>query len=198
MKRLLAIFSCLSMILFIVIAVLWVRSYQVGDFLHYDHWTLIELRWHESLFAYESGKGGFALSRYSYTNPAEETETHIAEFKEYLANNHDFTRGRMEPDEEKISTSESATLYKFLGFAAWNDPIGTHGEGEQGVMVPAWFLACVFAVLPLRWSFVTWRKRRRMKRGWCERCGYDLTCNVSGTCPECGTTPTATHQGTKA
>ncbi|HWE93601.1 MAG TPA: hypothetical protein VG269_06460 [Tepidisphaeraceae bacterium] len=27
----------------------------------------------------------------------------------------------------------------------------------------------------------------RVDRGCCQSCGYDLTGNVSGTCPECGT-----------
>ena len=30
------------------------------------------------------------------------------------------------------------------------------------------------------------RRRRRRRRGLCVRCGYDLTGNQSGTCPECG------------
>jgi hypothetical protein len=29
--------------------------------------------------------------------------------------------------------------------------------------------------------------RRRMSRGLCAACGYPLTGNVSGVCPECGT-----------
>ena len=37
-----------------------------------------------------------------------------------------------------------------------------------------------FARGPLR----RWRRRRM---GWCLKCGYDLTGNESGTCPECGT-----------
>jgi hypothetical protein len=32
------------------------------------------------------------------------------------------------------------------------------------------------------------RERRRMREGRCRKCGYDLTGNRSGICPECGTT----------
>ncbi|MCC6359748.1 MAG: hypothetical protein IT450_13465 [Phycisphaerales bacterium] len=32
-----------------------------------------------------------------------------------------------------------------------------------------------------------WRRLRRPAPGCCKKCGYDLTGNVSGTCPECGT-----------
>lgn len=39
------------------------------------------------------------------------------------------------------------------------------------------------AVLALR----TTRRYRRRKRGLCLTCGYDLTGNTSGVCPECGT-----------
>jgi len=31
------------------------------------------------------------------------------------------------------------------------------------------------------------RRHRRRKRGLCVKCAYNLTGNVSGTCPECGT-----------
>ena len=33
-------------------------------------------------------------------------------------------------------------------------------------------------------------RRERLKRGLCTHCGYELTGNRSGTCPECGTKKT--------
>ena len=32
-----------------------------------------------------------------------------------------------------------------------------------------------------------WHRRRQPPPGHCQKCGYDLTGNVSGVCPECGT-----------
>jgi hypothetical protein len=32
-----------------------------------------------------------------------------------------------------------------------------------------------------------WYRDRRIPSGHCEQCGYNLTGNVSGICPECGT-----------
>ncbi len=57
----------------------------------------------------------------------------------------------------------------------------THEETTLGL--PLWipFLA---ALLPTAYL---WHKDRRIPPGHCERCGYDLTGNVSGVCPECGT-----------
>ncbi|HVP13333.1 MAG TPA: hypothetical protein VMV94_19320 [Phycisphaerae bacterium] len=39
--------------------------------------------------------------------------------------------------------------------------------------------------LPLALRFGFFRPRRR-SRGKCQACGYDLTSNISGRCPECG------------
>jgi hypothetical protein len=33
----------------------------------------------------------------------------------------------------------------------------------------------------------TWQRNLRTKRGQCLACGYSLTGNISGVCPECGT-----------
>jgi hypothetical protein len=53
------------------------------------------------------------------------------------------------------------------------------------IEIPFWFLTLVFASSPA----LAWRKRRRKLRAkeTCLTCGYNLTGNVSGTCPECGT-----------
>lgn len=52
---------------------------------------------------------------------------------------------------------------------------------------PSLVLVAILAIYPTI-AFIRgpWRRRRHRKRGLCPRCGYDLTGNVSGTCPECG------------
>lgn len=42
------------------------------------------------------------------------------------------------------------------------------------------------AVLPAWWLWRILSRRRHARRGLCRRCGYDLTGNNSGICPECG------------
>jgi len=53
-----------------------------------------------------------------------------------------------------------------------------------GGTLPLWYLLVPIAVLTGR---SVWRHRRRPLPGHCEQCRYDLTGNVSGVCPECGT-----------
>ncbi len=51
------------------------------------------------------------------------------------------------------------------------------------LMCPGWcpVLACAVP------AGLLWRRdRRRMPPGYCQKCGYNLTGNVSGRCPECG------------
>jgi hypothetical protein len=43
------------------------------------------------------------------------------------------------------------------------------------------------AAVAVRVHWHAHRVARRRAAGECLRCGYDLTGNVSGTCPECGT-----------
>jgi hypothetical protein len=50
-----------------------------------------------------------------------------------------------------------------------------------------WFIIAMFLIPPgfslIRGPLRRWRRRRK---GLCGSCGYDLTGNESGTCPECG------------
>lgn len=70
---------------------------------------------------------------------------------------------------------------------AWNRPIWwPHACGSRlawDIAIPLWipFIACAVPT-----GLLWWRDRRRRRPGFCERCGYDLTGNVSGRCPECG------------
>jgi hypothetical protein len=60
---------------------------------------------------------------------------------------------------------------------------------QTRITVPLLLLFLAFSLYPiivLAKSSQRWRRMSRHKRGLCVRCGYDLTGNVSGTCPECG------------
>jgi hypothetical protein len=55
--------------------------------------------------------------------------------------------------------------------------------GWLDVYVPLWLLLLATGVPT---ALLFWRDRRRIPPGHCQTCGYDLTGNVSGRCPECG------------
>ena len=55
------------------------------------------------------------------------------------------------------------------------------------IKMPLWFPIIVFSIYPAI-AFIRgpYRRYRRRKKGLCLTCGYNLTGNVSGICPECG------------
>lgn len=61
--------------------------------------------------------------------------------------------------------------YREIGFDIWLPVLLL-------ATAPTWFL--------IRYSIGPLRRNRRSKLGLCLNCGYDLTGNVSGVCPECG------------
>jgi hypothetical protein len=59
-------------------------------------------------------------------------------------------------------------------------------------ILPLWIPAAL-AAIP---TVLLWWRDRRFPHGFCQACGYDLTGNVSGRCPECGE-PVATGNRTQ-
>jgi hypothetical protein len=63
------------------------------------------------------------------------------------------------------------------------------GVGSLGLHFPIWLLSLIFGLLPAARLYR--RLRPKHPPGHCRRCGYDLTGNESGVCPECGTIASA-------
>ena len=89
-----------------------------------------------------------------------------------------------------IGTALGSALEVFI---YWNARYGSGRPRENGGQAPSALHAGLSALLALFYvaaSFTMLRYRRLMQRrlrGECVRCGYSLTGNVSGVCPECGT-----------
>ena len=65
----------------------------------------------------------------------------------------------------------------------WNDV--TNGFAHFNLCLPLWLPLAVVLLPTLASAFLLRRHARRP--GHCPACGYDLTGNVTGRCPECGT-----------
>ncbi len=76
-----------------------------------------------------------------------------------------------------------------LGFGFLTRKAGTPlstGLRTFRVWVPCWAAAILLSAYPLFASMRALRRRRlRRREGLCRKCGYNLTGNVSGICPEC-------------
>ena len=65
------------------------------------------------------------------------------------------------------------------GRRLWWPPILARGDF---VLIPTW-LPLTIVLAP---TAILWYRDRRPPPGRCQQCGYDLTGNTSGVCPECG------------
>ena len=72
----------------------------------------------------------------------------------------------------------------YLGF---NSVLADWHNGKSYLVLPLAPFAVLFAVPPALWGWLRLRKHRRQLESFCTACGYDLTGNTSGVCPECGT-----------
>jgi hypothetical protein len=59
-------------------------------------------------------------------------------------------------------------------------------DNDIFILVPDWFLVTMSAVLPTYWVARRRNRARRARLELCRGCGYNLTGNASGVCPECG------------
>jgi len=73
--------------------------------------------------------------------------------------------------------------------ASLNEP----GRTEATVLLPWWVITTFFVLLPAIQIMRCWRGRGVVP-GTCVACGYNLTGNASGVCPECGTLVPATSE----
>jgi hypothetical protein len=69
-------------------------------------------------------------------------------------------------------------------FMIWT-PTYYSDPGLFSVGLPLWM---PFLLIATPAAFLWWTDRRRIPPGHCQNCGYNLTGNVSGICPECGKT----------
>ena len=166
--------SFLSTILLAICLTFWVRGYFAADSLHasYHAHPYVEV-----------------MGRTTHYRIAETTVTNgrgcIA-----VKTESDFSSHRPIPKfamERGLSVSSDLRLlrprFSWLGLEHATDS----SFGTESIRVPTWMLVVVFSLLPLWRESRRYAKRRRSRANLCIECGYNLTGNTSGTCPECGT-----------
>jgi hypothetical protein len=90
-----------------------------------------------------------------------------------------------------VRYSPGNLTWQFLGFAkGYNTTRNPKASVAEHVFVlPHWFVSLAFtlpAALCVRAMLRERLLRQRAVQGLCLQCGYNLTGNVSGICPECG------------
>ena len=91
--------------------------------------------------------------------------------------------------QQRFRGAHERSLFSFQIGRTLAAPEGAWRFGNRrfiSITSPYWLPVLVTALLPARWLWVRRRSRPQNQDGFCASCGYDLTGNVSGVCPECG------------
>ena len=112
----------------------------------------------------------------------------------YLASRAEYDQARANPAASYLQLSPDLlvgripAVWRIAGGYGFNLPktieyTGPPGPYARELFIPLWI---PFLIIAAPTGFAIWRERQPPP-GHCRRCGYDLTGNVSGICPECGT-----------
>lgn len=82
------------------------------------------------------------------------------------------------------------SLWPRLGFG-----YGRTSDGLSSIIFPYWLLVILVSIPLVHDAVRGLRRRRRLARGRCPNCGYDLR-GAPGACPECATSPAGKPAGT--
>jgi hypothetical protein len=181
-RRLFAVASGISLLLCLAMVVLWGRSYWRIDTVSVrsvdatsrlagDH----TLRLFRGTLLFEVGRlQGQIFSRLGI-NPPHVSVDRVARSSVPLTGYEAYTRGV----QSRFGFGSGSYTY-VQSIDAATDRVGIRSV----VLVPLWAVIALTAILPVAWGTLRSAERRR---GGCPTCGYNLTGNTSGVCPECGT-----------
>ena len=180
-RRLLNLVTDLSLLLCVLVAAMWVRSYWRFDNVVYNG------RFRVDNFGSYRGRVVVQLGWTTTDNVARSPPPYFA--GGWFRDSSDIRRVAGYPAVDRSRRWQLGgfdarrTLFKSA------DPANRAESGVDVLILPYWFLCVLTASGPLRWL---WRRRswRRGAAGLCASCGYDLRATPDR-CPECGAAPAA-------
>jgi hypothetical protein len=163
-RRLLTLFSALSLLMFVSVCCAGVRSHWQGTLVGWKgtRWTVFIRSHYGQMWVYVQA-------------------TDAGESLGWSAESWPLTRAP-NPSVRPQGWGESGFAYAVGGSAG--------GNVARQFAVPYWAFALLCAMLPGAWLILNRRRRRLARAGLCLVCGYDLRATPER-CPECGAEPAA-------
>jgi len=183
-QRVFHVVAATTFVLLLLVLALGLRSYRTADLLSVsDHqFSQNHLKSREISLATGGGRFLITLDQRDISLPKPEYVDHAKA---------DYPQGlhigwvTQSPD-EFINLGWNDNRWRRVGFRGYHS--STEANNYVGrryrAAAPFWFLALIFAGLPLVHVRRTLRVRRRLLNGLCAKCGYDLRA-TSERCPEC-------------
>jgi hypothetical protein len=172
-RRIFTALTVVSLLLCVATLALWVRSYSYEDQVRFHSWSGLSSRGTLVVWWTNMYEG----SIYLWTGPLTDGQSLV---------------------DLLWAQSTYRPRYRAAWFEAAHNFSGTLPVEQRLAIMPHWFLALLFAILPALHLRALIRSRRLRRIGHCPRCGYDLRATPQR-CPECGTrtgTEAPRHVGT--
>jgi len=199
--------SLLSLLLCLATVVLWVRSYWRADYLYFTkervridgQFRTLHADWAIGLLLMNG--------TVQFDRQKDVRRDHVLNVRRdgaLIEGIHSATSGPWDWGEIDIA-GDTREFVDNVGFAApterwwlfaWNEgprpftgPYSRTGPPDgvsRAFFFPLWLVTCVLIVLPCLKLILLFIRIRRRHTHCCPACGYSLTGNTSGTCPECG------------
>jgi hypothetical protein len=180
-RRLFVFCSCLSLVFCLAAAALWVRSYWRAEWVKFVHPP-----WQFSVASYP---GRISFGVYHEVVPPRPASgdfgvplTQYPRFSTWSQSNPPGTREGL----HSYYLPQGVPMYRALGFVAISHLPGNSPNLALSFMIPHACGCLLASILPVWWYIRHRRCRSSSPSPACRNCGYNLTGNVSGVCPECG------------
>jgi hypothetical protein len=183
MRRLLFIlFTAMSLLVFLVATIHWMRTYWYVDFIAYDFETSPSHINRQVYCNFDSGTLSLAY-RWESVSPTWHSDGRFRVYEsKWALPLHDDLDFKPTP------------VPSFLGFRC--SFVGEPDSyGYSYANVPYWSVVLLLSVTPLWWLIRAVVHRRRRRIGLCSKCGYDLRASKDR-CPECGMPIPAVQEAT--
>lgn len=194
--------AVVSLVLLVLTVALWIHSYIGGTVKRYVNVVgdggrrYVTVASEQGLFGVEYWYSKVAL----YLN----TTSKAVVFRRQIGRGRGRYRAYSSPDFQFLSATQVWARRQRLKWVNHPTPLGLEtrvrffsliverrrswlGDTRLQMCVPLWVPTLLFSILPATALISHRLQRRRGAHGLCTQCGYDLRGNVSGRCPECGT-----------
>jgi hypothetical protein len=198
-RVILNVLTARSLVLCAAVAVLWARSYYYIETLRYQSPPTGQVHWHVTC---NSVCGRLYCQRhvteYGTATTVRQSPRTPAGFS--YARSDRLPPGSSDFYSRAIEQALWVGTHTKLGGLGFFFAASAHRSADGGphdfrtitLVVPLWSVALASALLPAARTSGWARCRRRVRRGLCPACGYDLRA-TAGRCPECGAVPGRLH-----